>query len=114
MISARLPRDTGAMELAEWCARWLGAAPVGELFRAGHLSVVRGLELADGRRVVVKCRVADEARVRGCVGVQRHLAGAGFPRPARRPRAARLPRPARRTRTARRGGRDGRGVRVQG
>ncbi|WP_345154997.1 hypothetical protein [Nonomuraea rubra] len=82
MISARLPRDTGAMELAEWCARWLGAAPVGELFRAGHLSVVRGLELADGRRVVVKCRVADEARVRGCVGVQRHLAGAGFPCPA--------------------------------
>ncbi|AQZ67073.1 unnamed protein product [[Actinomadura] parvosata subsp. kistnae] len=70
------------MELAEWCETWLGAAPGRELFRTGHLSVVRGLELGDGRRVVVKCRAADEARIRGCVEVQRHLAAAGFPCPA--------------------------------
>ncbi|MGR6912710.1 phosphotransferase [[Actinomadura] parvosata] len=46
------------MELAQWCETWLGAKPGRELFRTGHLSVVRGLELGDGRRVVVKCRVA--------------------------------------------------------
>ncbi|MBF8186804.1 phosphotransferase [Nonomuraea sp. K274] len=65
----------------EWCERWLGATPVGEIFRAGHLSAVRGVELSDGRRVVLKFR-PPVARVRGCVDVQRRLAAAGFPCPA--------------------------------
>jgi hypothetical protein len=34
--------------VAKWCERWLGAAPVREIFRSGHLPVVRGLELSDG------------------------------------------------------------------
>jgi Ser/Thr protein kinase RdoA (MazF antagonist) len=46
------------------------------------VAVVRGLELADGRRVVVKCRDDAAGRVRGCVDVQRRLAAAGFPCPA--------------------------------
>ncbi|GAA2215222.1 hypothetical protein GCM10009850_106890 [Nonomuraea monospora] len=70
------------MTLAEWCEKWLGATPVLELFRSEHLAEVLGLELADGRRVVVKRRTPGEARVRGCVDVQRHLAAAGFPCPA--------------------------------
>ena len=42
--------------LAAWCRRWLGAEPVAVLFRAGYLSEVTGLRLADGREVVVKAR----------------------------------------------------------
>jgi Phosphotransferase enzyme family len=63
-----------------WCQRQLGAEPVEELFRAGHLSLVVGLRLADDRRVVVKARPAAE-RVAGCVAAQRALALAGFPCP---------------------------------
>jgi hypothetical protein len=50
------------------------------LFEAGHLSVVRGLELADGRQVVVKAR-PPEARLAAGVQVQRHLRAGGFPCP---------------------------------
>jgi hypothetical protein len=50
------------------------------LFRRGHLAAVLGLQLADGRRVVVKLR-PPAARIRGCVAVQRHLHSAGFPCP---------------------------------
>jgi Ser/Thr protein kinase RdoA (MazF antagonist) len=67
--------------LAEWCDRHLGARPARVLFRSGHLSEVTGAELTDGRRVVVKARPADP-RIAGCVAVQRHLAGVGFPCPA--------------------------------
>ena len=42
--------------MAAWCRRWLGAEPVEVLFRAGYLSAVTGLRLADGRRVLVKAR----------------------------------------------------------
>jgi hypothetical protein len=52
--------------MVAWCRRWLGADPVEVLFRAGHLSEVTGLRLADGRGVVVKAR-APSARRRGCV-----------------------------------------------
>jgi hypothetical protein len=63
-----------------WCQQQLGAEPVQELFRGGHLSLVVGLRLADDRRVVVKARPA-AARLAGCVAVQQALALAGFPCP---------------------------------
>jgi Ser/Thr protein kinase RdoA (MazF antagonist) len=67
-------------ELAGWCRRRLGAEPVAVLFRAGYLSEVTGLRLADGREVVVKAR-PPAPRLRGCVAVQAALASAGFPYP---------------------------------
>ena len=66
--------------LADWCARFLGARPAGTLFRSGHLSEVVAVELADGRRVVIKVRPASP-RLAGCFAVQEHLARAGFPCP---------------------------------
>jgi Phosphotransferase enzyme family len=66
--------------LADWCDRYLGARPACVLFRSGHLSEVVAIELADGRRVVVKARPADP-RIAGCTAVQGHLARAGFPCP---------------------------------
>lgn len=66
--------------LGDWCHRYLGARPVGVLFRSGYLSQVVGAELADGRRVVVKARPA-ELRIAGCLAIQAHLACAGFPCP---------------------------------
>jgi hypothetical protein len=73
-------RPAGADDLAAWCVQWLGAAPVRVLFEREHLSRVAGLELADGRRVVVKMRPPAE-RLQACVAVQRHLWAAGFPCP---------------------------------
>ena len=77
-------RDTGPVAsdafLPGWCDRYLGARPARVLFRSGHLSQVVGVELADGRRVVIKARPAGR-RIAGCVAVQRHLACAGFPCP---------------------------------
>jgi len=66
--------------LAAWCARWLGAPPVAELFEAGYLSTVKGLRLTDGREVVVKVRPRT-ARLAGCAVVHRALWTAGFPCP---------------------------------
>jgi Ser/Thr protein kinase RdoA (MazF antagonist) len=66
--------------MVAWCRRWLGADPVEVLFRAGYLSEVTGLRLADGRGVVVKAR-APSARLRGCVAAQAALAAARFPCP---------------------------------
>lgn len=73
------PAELGSA-LSEWCERWLGAAPARTLLRDGRLSTVLGLELADGRRVVVKAR-APVARLEGCRCVQGRLAEAGFPAP---------------------------------
>jgi len=67
--------------LPGWCDRYLGARPARVLFRSGHLSQVVGVELADGRRVVIKARPAGR-RIAGCIAVQRHLARTGFPCPA--------------------------------
>ena len=50
------------------------------LFRHGHLSQVAGVELADGRGVVVKARPFEQ-RIAGCIAVQAALARAGFPCP---------------------------------
>ncbi|MEU8150364.1 hypothetical protein [Nonomuraea sp. NPDC048901] len=68
------------MDVRAWCERWLGSIPVRELFRTGHLAVVLGVELADGRAVVLKRRPAAD-RVQGCVEVQRQLSRTGFPCP---------------------------------
>ncbi len=51
------------------------------LFRRKHLSRVLGMELADGRRVVVKARPV-ERRIAGCIAAQAALARTGFPCPA--------------------------------
>lgn len=74
--------------LARWCIEHLGSPPAAETFRSGHLSVVIGLRLADGREVVVKVR-PDSPRVAACVEVQRHLFRAGYPCP--RPLTAATP-----------------------
>jgi hypothetical protein len=64
-----------------WCISALGSAPVRELFRRSHLSEVIGLELGDGRRVVIKARPGS-ARLEAAAAVQRHLHDQGFPCPA--------------------------------
>ncbi len=66
--------------LADWCHHYLGVRLECVLFRSGHLSEVVGVELVDGRRVVVKARPSDR-RITGCIAVQAHLARAGFPCP---------------------------------
>jgi hypothetical protein len=66
--------------VARWCEHHLGSAPRGEFFRADHLSDVRGLELEDGRRVVVKLRGRQE-RLVGCAAVHRAVWAAGVPCP---------------------------------
>ncbi|MFC7625242.1 phosphotransferase [Microlunatus sp. GCM10028923] len=70
--------DSG--RLARWCAEQLGSPPADELFRSGHLSVVVGLRLADGREVVVKIR-PDAPRIAACVDIQRRMFQAGYPCP---------------------------------
>ena len=63
-----------------WCVDHLGSAAVRRFFEASHLSSVVGVELADGRLVVVKVR--DESdRLAACVAVQRLLFESGFPCP---------------------------------
>jgi hypothetical protein len=66
--------------LARWCIEHLGSPPAEEIFRAGYLSVVIGLRLADGREVVVKVR-PDSPRLAACVDVQRRMFQAGYPCP---------------------------------
>jgi len=66
--------------LAAWCVRELGAEPIRVEFEAAHLTSVIGLELADGRRVVVKVRSPSE-RLTACCLVQRSLWSQGFPCP---------------------------------
>ena len=67
-------------EIVDWCRRELGSSPQGHFFNAGHISKVVGVELEDGRQVVVKLRPPDE-RVRGAIAVQRLLFERGFPCP---------------------------------
>ncbi len=66
--------------LARWCMEHLGSPPADEIFRAGHLSAVVGLRLADDREVVVKVR-PDSPRIAACVEVQRRMFQAGYPCP---------------------------------
>ncbi len=74
------PPTVGTEALAEWCTRWLGAAPAAELFGTGNLSAVKGLRLTDGRDVVVKVRPS-APRLAGCSAAHRALWSAGFPCP---------------------------------
>jgi hypothetical protein len=67
-------------QLAAWCIRELGAGPVRVEFEAVHLTSVVGLELSDGRRIVVKLREPSE-RLAACCAVQRSLWSQGFPCP---------------------------------
>ena len=67
-------------DLAAWCQRHLGAPPTAELFTTGHLSLVVGLQLSDGREVVIKARAAAR-RLDGCFVVQNFLHARGFPAP---------------------------------
>jgi hypothetical protein len=67
-------------DLVGWCRDHLGSEPRDELFRAGYLSEVVGVRLADGREVVVKLR-PPAPRLHACFEVQRHLFDAGFPCP---------------------------------
>jgi len=64
--------------LNPWCRRWLSASVRAERFVAGWQSAVVGVELDDGREVVVKIRpptVGLTARL----GCHRHLWAGGFP-----------------------------------
>ena len=67
-------------DLASWCQRHLNAVPAAELFTTGHLSLVKGLHLSDGRDVVVKVRPQAQ-RLNGCHATQEILHTKGFPCP---------------------------------
>jgi hypothetical protein len=62
--------------ISAWCQSTLGAPLDRVLFRRQHLPQVVGVELAGGRRVVVKIRRFEE-RLVGCIAVQAPLAQAG-------------------------------------
>lgn len=74
------PHQVQPDQLDAWCKQWLGAEPTQVLFEAGNLSDVIGLQLADGRAVVVKARPPVD-RILACVQVQHYLWAAGFPCP---------------------------------
>ena len=63
--------------LADWCATALGSPVVGQLFDRQQASSVYAVELADGRRVVIKSRRDADGRAAACVGAQRALAACG-------------------------------------
>jgi hypothetical protein len=63
-----------------WCVSALGSSPAHELFRRSHLSEVIGLELDDGRQIVIKVRPGS-ARLEAAAAVQRHVHDQGFPCP---------------------------------
>jgi hypothetical protein len=64
--------------LTGWCLSHLGSGPADVLFRRQQVSLVLGLRLSNGRKVVVKAR-ADEGRAGSCVEAQARLAERGFP-----------------------------------
>ena len=69
------------LAITRWCRRWLGAELAKVLWSRRHLSHVYGIELDDGRSVVLKIR-ASAPRIAATVDVQEAVAGAGFPTPA--------------------------------
>jgi hypothetical protein len=66
--------------VSAWCEELLRARPSRRLFETGHLSAVIGLELDDGREVVVKARPVTE-RLEACARVHTHLWHTGYPCP---------------------------------
>ncbi len=75
--AARLPGSA----LLRWLEQAVGGQVRSVLFRSGHLSNVVGLELRDGRGVVLKVRPW-QSRLLGCAEVHRTLMAAGFVCPA--------------------------------
>jgi hypothetical protein len=75
-------RAIGAV-IARFCAAELGAAPAAGLFYQASVGCVLGLELDDGRRVVLKAHQPDKsvARLAACQAVQAGLCARGFPCP---------------------------------
>jgi hypothetical protein len=70
----------GWPSIVAWCERELGSTPALRLFDRGHLAEVHGVELGDGRRVVIKVRPVD-GRAGSVVAIQRRLFERGFPCP---------------------------------
>jgi hypothetical protein len=66
--------------ITEWCVVTFGSVPAATLFESGYLSQVFGIELLNGRRIVVKIREWQE-RLVACAQVQRALFASGFPAP---------------------------------
>ncbi|HEY6746802.1 MAG TPA: phosphotransferase [Mycobacteriales bacterium] len=66
--------------LDTWCLRWLGSAVSEVVFRAGSLSAVVGVRLADDREVVVKAR-RSAPRLQAAYAVHRHVWQNGYPAP---------------------------------
>jgi Ser/Thr protein kinase RdoA (MazF antagonist) len=65
--------------ISAWCRAELGAAPRRELFARQQASEVVGVQLTDGRMVVVKTRRDEAHRAVACVAIQAKLAANGFP-----------------------------------
>jgi hypothetical protein len=73
-----VPLDDLPDWLPAWCVDHLGGEPVGVLFQSQQVSMVFGLRLAGGSKVVVKAR-ADDGRAVSCVAAQARMAERGFP-----------------------------------
>jgi Ser/Thr protein kinase RdoA (MazF antagonist) len=73
--------EASADWLSPWCIAALGSPVSQLLFATRAVSEVYGVQLADGRAVVVKSRPETQLRVSGCLEVQRSLAKRGFPCP---------------------------------
>jgi hypothetical protein len=75
---------TLALELDRCCRELLGAAAKAGLFYQSSVGAVAGIELGDGRRVVLKAYQPDRSRERlqEVVRLQRHLARVGCLAPA--------------------------------
>lgn len=75
--------DAVAGRFARFCVTTLGSAPVGARFYRVSIGCVAGLELEDGRAVVVKAQRGSRsgAYLLACHEVRRHLVAAGFPCP---------------------------------
>ena len=65
--------------LSAWCLEQFGAEPERELFGRRQASHVTGVELTDGRRLVVKSRRDENGRAAACVAAQAAIAAWGFP-----------------------------------
>jgi hypothetical protein len=72
-----------AVAVARFCRAELGAAPAVGLFYEASIGCVLGLDLDDGRRVVLKVHQPDKsaARLAACQAVQSGLHARGYPCP---------------------------------
>jgi hypothetical protein len=80
VVSTRKTDGPAWPSIVAWCERELGSGPALRLFNSGHIAEVHGVELGDGRRVVIKVRPVDD-RTGSVVAVQRRLFERGFPCP---------------------------------